>query len=146
MRGGFKPFYKTRRELTRGVVPAQESLHEVRVHRNLLGECHVWPQVAQYPHPETKRGVVLSVRSGKTQRDSDPRRGRIGTGRRCCSQVLVAGAVQPLGGETREEVGGSGGEELSKADLEPQLDEGGVVEAARRRHVQSNFSYDVQNH
>lgn len=51
--------------------------------------------------------------------------------------MLVAAAVQVPGGETGQEVRGRGGQERTESSVEPQLDEGGVVQFGVVDGVQS---------
>lgn len=61
--------------------------------------------------------------------------------------VLVAAAGQTGVTETRQEVGGNGGQEWAESDSEPQIDEGGIVEAdACAEAAQLELLYGVQDH
>lgn len=61
----------------------------------------------------------------------------------CCLQALVGAAAQISCDKTRQKVWGNSWKERAEPAVEPQLDEGGVIEPDG---VQSDFSYGVQYH
>lgn len=60
--------------------------------------------------------------------------------------MLVGAAVQTLPGQTGQEVGGNTRKERTQPLIEPQVDDGGIIEAGRVEPVQSDLTYRVQNH
>ncbi len=62
------------------------------------------------------------------------------------SHVLVGAAVQSLCGQTWQEVRGNSRQEWTQPLVEPQLDDGRIIEAVHVEHVQSDFTNWVQNH